>query len=257
MLTIRIDDIRRGTLPVSSGNEGWIGVSPDGGEYHLVVPVDTQIARGVMACNQPTDGTPFGGYVGWLYFRCAPYEAGTDEHACQEEQVRRNADALVEWLADQGIACGLANGQATATGLQRPETSDSLPAATPVATCPECGRAWQRVGDLLRDPTIRIEGYRASPEDFDRGQFVFSHGCTEKVVVSVRRFARPAFRGRSLIGTHACPGLCYYESSLLPCLARCEGARYRRILGRLRSRNNKRQAVTEGCGQERGPVGSE
>jgi len=104
VLRIKVKDIRRATLPLGSGNEGWIGVSPKGDDYHVVVPVDVQIARGVMACNRPTDGTPFGGYVGWLYFRCPPYqdEGGMDSFL-RDEQVRNTCEHLIKWLASYGI----------------------------------------------------------------------------------------------------------------------------------------------------------
>ena len=44
-MAMRIDfkDVIRATLPVGSGNEGWIGVSPSGDDYHVVVPVDVRV----------------------------------------------------------------------------------------------------------------------------------------------------------------------------------------------------------------------
>ncbi len=105
MLQIKIQDIQRATLPSSSGNEGWIGVSPSGDAYHIVVHVDVQLARGVMACNRPNDGTPFGGYASWLYFRCAPYEPGPlSELDARNIQVHRTSVELIGWLASHGIA---------------------------------------------------------------------------------------------------------------------------------------------------------
>lgn len=104
MIRIKLQDIQRATLPLRSGNEGWIGVAPKGDDYHVVVPVDKQIARGVMACNRPTDGTPFGGYSGWLYFRCPPYEdRDVDEVAEREARIRETAEELLSWLASHGI----------------------------------------------------------------------------------------------------------------------------------------------------------
>ncbi len=95
-------------FPGRSGNEGWIGLSPAGDRYHVVAPVDAQIAKGVMACNWPTDGTPFGGYTGWLYFRCEPYddESG-DDQATQEDRVRANCEGLLQFAASYGIPCEL------------------------------------------------------------------------------------------------------------------------------------------------------
>ena len=36
-----------------------LGFAPDGSSYHVVVPVDARIARGLKAGNRPADGTPF------------------------------------------------------------------------------------------------------------------------------------------------------------------------------------------------------
>jgi hypothetical protein len=104
MLGIKKSDVRRATLPLGSGNEGWLGFSPDGNRYHVVVPVDVQIARGVMACNRPNDGTPFGGYTGWLYIRCEPYpdDPGMEAQA-REAQVRKNGENMLRWLATYQI----------------------------------------------------------------------------------------------------------------------------------------------------------
>lgn len=64
-----------------------------------MVPVDVQIARGVMACNRPTDGTPFGGYTGWLYFRCPPFDGpDSQEKDLREERARQTAADLVKLL---------------------------------------------------------------------------------------------------------------------------------------------------------------
>ncbi|MBM4327035.1 MAG: hypothetical protein FJ118_07710 [Deltaproteobacteria bacterium] len=114
MLRIPFNDILRATMSSHCGNLGWIGVSPRGDQYHVVVPVDAQIARGVMACNRPTDGTPFGGYTGWLYFMCPPYE-------CQEADSDHETDLrhgrayetcreLVRWLASYGIQAEVSPG---------------------------------------------------------------------------------------------------------------------------------------------------
>jgi len=37
MLRVKVQDIGRATLPARSGNEGWIGISPRGDDYHVVV----------------------------------------------------------------------------------------------------------------------------------------------------------------------------------------------------------------------------
>jgi len=109
-LRLRFSDLFRCTLDERTGNEGYIGVSPKGDEYHVVVPVDTQIARGVKACNRPGDGTPFGGYTRWFYFRCEAFSADGDTDMNSEEYgslrvaaSRKNGVQFVKWAAGKGI----------------------------------------------------------------------------------------------------------------------------------------------------------
>ena len=237
MLRIRIRDVRRATLPMRSGNEGWIGIAPAGDQYHVVVPVDTQIARGVMACNRPTDGTPFGGYSGWLYFRCSPYEdeAG-DEEALREQHVRTTCQELLRFAASYGIEAELDAEDAPPDRHREGARLEPAPHAAATVGCSRCRKTWNNVGVCTRDVEVKFSGYRACVEDFRRGLYLFRHRCGGLVEVPVTRFAKPGVRERSLIGSHACPGFCYYETSLVACSARCEGARYRRIAGKLKSK---------------------
>lgn len=110
VLRVRFSDLFRCTLDRGTGNEGYIGLSPEGDQYHVVVPVDTQIARGVKAGNIPRDGTPFGGYARWFYFRCdafsAPEDLDTNAEAygnLRREASRRNGERLATWAAAKGI----------------------------------------------------------------------------------------------------------------------------------------------------------
>jgi len=106
-LRVKLSDIWRATLDERCGNVGFLGISPDGSAYHVVVPVDLQIARGVKACNQPTDGTPFGGYAGWRYFQCRGYSGvGHPEldREIRERAARENVGSLKAWAAQDGIA---------------------------------------------------------------------------------------------------------------------------------------------------------
>ena len=108
-LLIDMNDIIRATLDEDCGNQGFIGIAPDGGRYHVVVPVDRQIARGVKAGNHPMDGTPFGGYKGWHYFGCPGYQcpAGHPEGGRQKVRIKQagdNARLLESWAAGRRIA---------------------------------------------------------------------------------------------------------------------------------------------------------
>lgn len=285
MITLKIEDVRRATLPLGSGNEGWIGVSPAGDHYHTVVPVDAQIAKGVMACNRPTDGTPFGGYSGWLYFRCEPYfDEGPYEREAMEDQVRWNCQHLVDRLASHGIQariqstttppissseylgrnsennigtsddCAFPIGSGRAGAVQT-DSSTGAPhdhrsverheadagGRRPSTSCSRCGRLWGTRREFCQDFDLQLIRYRACPEDFRRGSFIFLHSCGNMIEIPVDRFVRSRSGGWSLIGSHACPGLCYYESSFRSCSARCEGSRYRRVAAHLKLRKLGRE----------------
>jgi hypothetical protein len=100
-------DLWRATLDDGCGNVGFIGISADGREHHVVVPVDMQIARGVKGGNRPTDGTPFGGYRGWRYFQCRTYPAcgstALDRDA-RRARAEENGRALQSWVGEMGMA---------------------------------------------------------------------------------------------------------------------------------------------------------
>jgi|YelNatPaOPRAMG01_1025707.scaffolds.fasta_scaffold149793_1 hypothetical protein len=107
-LFIDFNDLLRATLEEESGNEGYIGLAPDGGRYHVVVPVDRQIARGVKAGLRSSDETPFGGYTGWHYFCCPGFPRPRDFDRDETERRRRrqariNARRLKAWAAERGI----------------------------------------------------------------------------------------------------------------------------------------------------------
>ncbi len=107
ILEIRHSDLFRATLADDCGNEGYIGIAPDGTRYHVVVPVDRQIARGLKAWAQPDDGTPFGGYEGWHYFCCLTFpEQGTDDEADRKTRLKKsyeNGWLIEKWGRGIGI----------------------------------------------------------------------------------------------------------------------------------------------------------
>lgn len=101
-LKIKQADVFRATLADDCGNTGYIGLSPAGDRYHVVVPVDAMIARGLKACNRPDDGTPFGGYAGWGYFECLPFPAGLENG--RQGQAHLNSADLAAWAAQHGFS---------------------------------------------------------------------------------------------------------------------------------------------------------
>jgi hypothetical protein len=113
-LTIDFNDIVRATLEAECGNEGYIGLSPDGLRYHVVVPVDRQIARGLKAGNRPQGETPFGGYKNWPYFCCLGYTRPSkyDQTEIQKvrlKQAKVNALLLKSWAGQMNIPVKVKN----------------------------------------------------------------------------------------------------------------------------------------------------
>lgn len=232
ILKIKFVDILRAVLFRETGNESWIGFSPDGNSYHIVSPVDNQIAKGVMACNCPTDGTPFGGYSRWVYFRIPPIESPeNNQEIAKRDWARKISEELVDQLRRFGIKAIV-----EATKLNHVETK-----IAPVKvrlTCSDCEHRWNKIVDCLRDPTLHLIGYRACVEDFSKGLFVFAHCCGGAVHIPVRHFVRKSHIAKNLVGFPACPGFCYYEHSFQECAAECEGSCYRRIATRIFKRRS-------------------
>ena len=100
-LRVRRSDILRATLPARTGNTGYLGFAPDGSAYHVVVPVDEQIARGIKAGNRSDDGTPFGGYSDWYYVQCSPHDPDCED--ARVAQANDNAAVIVAWAAQRNI----------------------------------------------------------------------------------------------------------------------------------------------------------
>jgi hypothetical protein len=192
-----------------------------------------------MACNRPTDGTPFGGYSGWIYFMCHPYDM--EDHAVADEQARfrraeQTVDILVPWLAGYGINAEVIHdlhesNSDTPKNASAPEHTEQFH-----AVCTGCGKSWERKGELISDKELKLGRYTPCTEDFQKGEFQFIHSCGGSVTISVSEFVRGKIHGKSLAGTHACPGLCYYETSWKACQADCEGSIYRRVANKLKSR---------------------
>jgi hypothetical protein len=108
VLQIHFNDLVRATLDEDSGNVGYLGLSPDGLRYHVVVPVDRQIARGIKAGNPVPEGPPFGGYKNWYYFCCPGYRRPDRYEVKAIEKIRKeqalaNARALMAWAAGLAI----------------------------------------------------------------------------------------------------------------------------------------------------------
>ena len=106
-LTILLSDIYRATLAEDCGNEGYVGIAPDGSSYHIVVPVDRQLARGLSPMSPPPDGTPFGGYKGWHYFSCLTHRSHKanpeTNNIYRLEKAKENAWLIQKWAKGLGL----------------------------------------------------------------------------------------------------------------------------------------------------------
>lgn len=121
VLEIRLSDLFRATLASDCGNEGYIGIAPDGSRYHVVVPVDRQISRGLKFWIRPDDGTPFGGYKDWHYFCCLTYEVPERKDAEQEVQLhcaRENGWLIQKWAKALGLEITVIDDMKTKDGFQ-------------------------------------------------------------------------------------------------------------------------------------------
>ncbi len=240
MLNIKFSDILRATLSIDAGNEGWIGISPNGENYHVVVPVDVQIAKGVMACNRPFDGTPFGGYSSWLYFRCPPAACNRNDFESIKQKALQNSVDLVAFGARFNIDILIDHNTEKSTEAEtaskrfQQNTSSSNP-----IHCSRCDAQWHSLKSFLKDSHTHFEYFRAGRDDVMEGSFTFKHNCGSHIQVEAQRLTRRNTKHRSLLGSHACPGFCLYETSQKCCDADCEGAVLRRLAHRLRARKKR------------------
>ncbi len=233
-LKIKFSDLLRATLSFRTGNESWIGFSPDGNSYHIVSPVDTQISKGVMACNRPKDGTPFGGYSRWIYFRIPPFGKSIhDDQTARREHSRMISEDLIKKLKRFGIEAEIDENEPTSTVLWGKTQSGAVKHDL---ACSGCSRKWNRLIECLRDPALFFIAYRACIDDFSKGVYVFEHNCGGHVHIGVSSLVRKPPFAKSLAGFQGCPGFCYYEHSLQECPALCEGSCYRRIAVKIHSR---------------------
>jgi hypothetical protein len=72
-LCFRLADLLRATLPQGQGWVGLVGVEPGGRDYHVLAPVELELARGLMCLGLAGQGRELGGRPGWHYRLCHAY----------------------------------------------------------------------------------------------------------------------------------------------------------------------------------------
>ncbi len=236
-MKIKLDDIYRATLATHTGNEGWVGVDSSGQTYHVIAPVDTQIAKGVMACNRPNDGTPFGGYSNWLYHRCQPYCSDVDDETLRLTQAKINLSEIICWLSQYGIEAQPVHDRSFSP---QPLINTCNLHKSKRLFCSSCKRVWNQPSEVFNDPELQNFRYRARIDDFNDGMFLFRHSCGGEVEVPVSLLIKPRRQNKSLAGSRACPGLCSHETVFSSCNALCEGSAYQKLAFKIEKKRSKR-----------------
>lgn len=98
---------------------------------------------------------------------------------------------------------------------------------TPYKVCASCGRSWSDPLDLVRDPSLRLNGYQAVEPDADDGLLLLTHeaaGCGSTLAVFVRDF-RHLYDGPEYLvclqGEPSCGKHCLMREDLSPCDEPC------------------------------------
>jgi hypothetical protein len=109
-LSFAVEDLVKATLPSGWGQAGFVGVSPGGDSYHVLVPVDLDLAEGTFRMALHGWAEPLGGRPGWRYYYCRTYDLPPKDRlpwleALMEGRLRRavhSGELLVSWARQQG-----------------------------------------------------------------------------------------------------------------------------------------------------------
>lgn len=103
--------------------------------------------------------------------------------------------------------------------------------------CTKCGRNWGTRDAFLSDPAVELIGYQVHFDSLQTGLFLFNHCVPEcETTMSVQAgqffdlYKGPVFQERKT-GTAECTGMCLRRDDLGACIAKCECAFVREILG--------------------------
>lgn len=85
----------------------------------------------------------------------------------------------------------------------------------PFKICTTCGRRWENIGDMVRDPTLYVNGYQASFEDSREGLFLLTHnvaGCGTTLALKAGKLM-PLYGGPkysvNMAFAEGCEGHCF------------------------------------------------
>ncbi len=102
--------------------------------------------------------------------------------------------------------------------------------------CPLCSRIWVFREDFLKDPSIKLKGYKADFENLEMGLFFFNHNsklCKTTLTIETGQFI-DLYHGRIYpdrkTGEDECQGYCLHINELKQCPLNCECAYIREII---------------------------
>ena len=109
-LTFSLDDLVKATLPSGWGQAGFVGVSPKGDSYHVLVPVELDLASETFRMALDGWAEPMGGRPDWRYYYCRTYEPPPRDGrpwpdallAARQRQAKISGEMLVAWARRQG-----------------------------------------------------------------------------------------------------------------------------------------------------------
>lgn len=105
-----MDDLVRATLPSGWGRAGFVGLSPGGESYHVLVPVELDLAAAAFRLALEGWAEPMGGRPAWRYHYCRTYDPPPRDSrpwpdallAARRRQATRNGELLKAWARRQG-----------------------------------------------------------------------------------------------------------------------------------------------------------
>jgi hypothetical protein len=111
--------------------------------------------------------------------------------------------------------------------MRRAGRGSILNGVSPYKVCPSCKKTWDDPLDLIRDRSLRLNGYQAVVPDSTDGLLLLTHeaaGCRSTLAVFVRDFRflydGPAY-GVCLQGEPSCEEHCQLQKDLSLCDAHC------------------------------------
>jgi hypothetical protein len=107
---LSMNDIIRATLPRGWGYVGFLGVNPAGDSYHVMAPVEIDLAADVFIMALDGQAEPLGGRPGWRYYYCHTYEPPPQDGrpwpeallVARRQRARHSGELFRAWARRQG-----------------------------------------------------------------------------------------------------------------------------------------------------------